>query len=153
MVLYVKRWYGDALVPNDYRRCLEQLTDKPPDRIGVIVRAILPGIEAAISAGQSLKDVWQALEAEGLKVSYNVFHVCVSRARSKPTAAQRCGKRDRPAASTETGRTDAHGVEERDPFANLKRLGENRSGFQWRGTQKLQRLVHGIEDSDEKGKR
>src|ERR1700722_1079848 len=140
MVLYVKHAYGDVLVPNDYRRCLEQLADKPPERIGGIVRAILPGIEAAMNAGQSLKDVWQALEAEGLKVSYNVFHVCVWRARRKPTAAQGCGKRDRTSSPTKTTQTNTHGVEERDPLANLKRLEENRSEFCWRGTQSLHRL-------------
>jgi hypothetical protein len=139
-------------VPNDYRRCLEQLADKPPGRIGVIVRAILPGIEAAMNAGQSLKDIWQALEAEGLSVSYNVFHVCVWRARRKPTAAQGCGKRDGAGASTEKTRSDTHEVE-RDPLANLKRLDESRSGFHWRGTQNLQRLVDGTEDSNDKSKR
>jgi len=140
-------------VPTGYRRCLEQLAGKPPERIGVIVRAILPGIEAALNAGQSLKNIWLALESEGLKVSYSVFHVSVSRARKKPTAAPGWEKQDKASGSTVPTRVEAHGVEERDPFANLKRLEENRSSFQWRGTQKLQRLVHGIEDSDDKNKR
>jgi hypothetical protein len=153
MVLYIEHDVRSVLVSNDYRGCLEQLAEKPPNRIGVIVRAILPGIEAAMNAGQSLKDVWQALEAEGLKVSYNVFHVCVWRARRKPTAAQVCGKRDRTSSPTETTRTNAHGIEERDPLANLKRLEENRLEFRWRGTQSLQRLVHGTEDSNDKSKR
>ena len=44
-------------------------------------------------------------------------------------------------------------VEERDPFANLKRLEENRPGFHWRGRRDLNALVYGTDGSADKNKR
>ena len=41
-------------------------------------------------------------------------------------------------------------IEGRDPFANLRRLEEDRPGFHWRGTRSLKTLVHGAEDADDK---
>ena len=137
----------------DYRRCLEKLAAAPPKRKAALIRSLLPGIEAALNSGQSLKDIWEALETEGLQVSYHTFHMAVWRARRKPTAPCGWGKQDKtfePQGLTQAG---VEAVEERDPLANLKRLEENRPGFQWRSTQKLQRLVHGTEDSNDKGTR
>jgi len=136
----------------DYRRCLEQLAATPPKRKAALVRSLLPGIEAALTSGQTLKDIWEALQTEGLKVSYHTFHMAVWRARKKPTANSGWGKRDETSESFAL-RGEVEAVEERDPLANLKRLEENRPGFQWRGTQKLQRLIHGTEDSNDKNKR
>ncbi len=134
----------------DYRRCLEQLAAAPPKRKTALVRSLLPGIEAALTSGQTLKDIWQALETEGLQVSYHTFHMAVWRARRKRTATSGWEKQDKP--SELPGQRDARveAVEERDPLANLRRLEENRPGFQWRGTQKLKRPVHGTEDSNGK---
>jgi hypothetical protein len=137
----------------DYRRCLEQLAAAPPKRKAPLIRSLLPGIDAALAAGQSLKDIWEALETEGLKVSYHTFHMAVWRARKKPTATNGWGKKDETSEPYALREREVEVVEERDPLANLKRLEENRPGFQWRGTQKLRRLVHGTEDSNDKGKR
>jgi len=137
----------------DYRRCLEQLAAAPPKRKAALVRSLLPGIEAALTSGQTLKDIWEALETEGLQVSYHTFHMAVWRAKRKRTATRNWEKQDKP--SQPQGQRDARveAVEERDPLANLRRLEENRPGFQWRGTQKLKRLGHGTEDSNDKSKR
>jgi hypothetical protein len=137
----------------DYRRCLEQLAASPPKRKAALIRSLLPGIEAALTSGQTLKDIWEALENEGLKVSYHTFHMAVWRARRKRTAASGWEKQDRTSEPQGLGQAGVEAVQERDPLANLKRLEENRPGFQWRGTQKLQRLVHGAEDSNDKNKR
>ena len=137
----------------DYRRCLEKLAAAPPKRKAALIRSLLPGIEAALNSGQSLKDIWEALETEGLQVSYHTFHMAVWRARRKPTAPSGWGKQDRTFEPQGLGQAGVEAVEERDPLANLKRLEENRPGFQWRSTQKLQRLVHGTEDSNDKGTR
>jgi hypothetical protein len=140
-------------VPAAYLKCLAQLARATPKRKSARVRPLLPGIEAARKAGQSLKEIWEALEAEGLQVSYHAFQMTVWRASKKPSAPNDWGKQERTIPQRDTARIGAGTVEERDPLANLKRLEEPRSGFHWRGTQKLQRLVHGIEDSDDKSKR
>lgn len=137
----------------DYRRCLEQLAAAPPKRKAALVRSLLPGIEAALTSGQTLKDIWEALETEGLQVSYHTFHMAVWRAKRKRTATRDWEKQDQASESQELARTGTNGVEERDPLANLRRLEENRPGFQWRGTQKVQSVVHGKDDSHDKTKR
>lgn len=137
----------------DYRRCLEQLAAAPPKRKAALVRSLLPGIEAALTSGQSLKDIWEALETEGLQVSYHTFHMAVWRAKRKRTATSGWEKQNKPSEPQGHGDARAGAVEERDPLANLRRLEENRPGFQWRGTQKVKSLVHGTEDSHDKNKR
>jgi hypothetical protein len=137
----------------DYRRCLERLAAEAPRRKAVLIRSLLPEIQAALKSGQTLKDIWEALETEGLDVSYHTFHMAVWRARRKPTADNTWEKQDKPSKSLESSEPSAEVVEARDPLANLKRLEEDRPGFQWRGTQKLQRLVHGTENSNDKSER
>ncbi len=138
-----------ASMLKDYRQCLEKLAGAHPKRKAALVRALLPQIESALCAGQSLKAIWQALADEGLATSYRVFRMTVWRARKgrKPTAPGSWEKQKEPVLPREP-ETDLSG--ERDPLANLKRLEENRPGFHWRRPRSLRTLVHGIEDS--KGK-
>src|SRR6266851_5076622 len=72
----------------DYRHCLDKLVGAVPERKAALIRSILPGIEAALNSGQSLKKIWEVLESEGLQMSYHGFHKAVWRARKmrKPTA-------------------------------------------------------------------
>jgi hypothetical protein len=113
-----------------YRRCLEQLASDPPKTNAALIRSLLPGIERALTSGQNLKDIWEALQSEGLQTSYHTFYMVVWRAKREPTAPSSWGK-----------------------LANLKRLEENRPGFHWRGTQSLKTLVHGTDVSSEKNNR
>jgi hypothetical protein len=138
---------------NDYQHCLQKLATMPPRRKAALVRSLLPGIEAALISGQTLKDIWQALETEGLDVSYHTFQMAVWRAKRKRTANSGWGKKDDTSEPFAMGKREVEAVEARDPLANLKRLEENRPGFQWRGTQKLRNLVHGTEGSNDKDKR
>jgi len=71
----------------------------------------------------------------------------------KANRNQHMGKQDETAPSRGHGEPITELAETRDPLANLKRLEEGRPGFQWRGTQKLQRLVHGAENSNDKSER
>jgi hypothetical protein len=137
-----------ASMLKDYRQCLEKLAGDPPKRKAALIRALLPQIEAALSAGQSLKAIWQALADEGLEISYRVFHMTVWRARKsrKPTATSWEKQKE---AAEPPREIEAQLSEARDPFANLKRLEENRPGFHWRA-RNVRALMHGIEDS--KGK-
>ena len=139
----------------DYESCLDKLAAAPPETKSALIRSLLPRIEAALNSGQRLKAIWKALRKEGLQITYRGFHMTVSRARKMraPTAAGRRGKHDSSPAVQQLQETKVGTVEERDPFANLKRLEENRPGFHWRGTKSLNALVHGTEDSDDKNKR
>jgi hypothetical protein len=139
---------------NDYRGCLEKLTAAPPKRRAALIRSLLPGIEAALTSGHNLKDIWEALVTEGLQVSYHTFYMVVWRARRKPTANSGWGKQDKPPEAQRLPETKVETAVGRDPFANLRRLEpENRPGFHWRGTRSVNSPVHGTEDSNDKSKR
>ena len=122
-----------------------QTSGAAPERKAALIRSLLPGIEAAVNSGQSLKKIWEALASEGLQMSYHSFHKTVWRARRarKPTAASNWGKQDKPSEAQALPETKVEAVEGRDPFANLKRLEENRPGFHWRGTRNLKTSVQG----------
>ncbi len=136
----------------DYLRCLEQLAATPPQSAVALIRSLLPGIEGALRSGQNLKSIWEALQSQGLQVSYHTFYMVVWRARRKRTAPSSQGKQPKPSEVKALRETEA--VEERDPLANLKRLEEgNRPGFHWRGTRDLKTMVHGTNVSADKGNR
>ena len=136
-----------------YRRCLERLAADPPKRRVALIRTLLPEIEAAVTSGQNLKDIWEALQSEGLEVSYHTFYMVVWRARRKPTATSNRGKQPSASEAQDLRETTVEKVGERDPLANLKLLEENRPGFHWRAAKSLNALVHGTEDSNDKNKR
>jgi len=138
-----------------FRECLNKLADTPPRRKAALIRSLLPGIETALRSGHCLKEIWVALEGEGLQMSYRGFHKAVSRSRNakKPTAAGGWGKQDKPSEAQGLQETKVETVEGRDPFANLRRLEENRPGFHWRGTRNAKTSAHGTEDSNDKNKR
>ena len=75
-----------------YRRCLEQLASDPPKTSVALIRSLLPGIERALTSGQNLKDIWEALQSEGLQVRYHTFYMVVWRAKREPTAPSSWGK-------------------------------------------------------------
>jgi hypothetical protein len=139
----------------DYRHCLDKLAGAVPERKAALIRSLLPGIEAALHSGQSLKKIWEALGSEGLQISYHGFHKAVWRARKmrKPTAASGWGKQDKLSEAQGLQEAKVETAGERDPFANLRRLEEDRPGFHWRGTRGLKTAVHGTEDSNDKSDR
>jgi hypothetical protein len=137
------------LKQKDYLRCAEQLAATPAQRPIALIRSLLPGIEGALRSGQNLKYIWDALQSEGLQVSYHTFYMVVWRARRMRTALYSRGKQTKPSGAKILRETET--VEERDPLANLKRLEEgNRPGFHWRGTRDLKTMVHGTDVSTDK---
>jgi hypothetical protein len=139
-----------------FRECLNKLAATPPRRKAALIRSLLPGIEMALRCGHGLKEIWVALEGEGLQMSYRVFHKTVSRSRNakKRTAASSRGKQDKPLEAQGPQGTKVEAVVERDPFANLRRLEEDRPGFHWRGsTRDVKTSVQGTEDSNGKSNR
>ena len=137
----------------DYQQCLDKLAAAAPDTKSAVIRSLLPGIETALNSGRRLKAIWKALRKEGLQISYRGFHMAVSRARNKPTAASSRGKREESPTAQGSKETKVGAVEDRDPFANLKRLEENRPGFHWRGTRNLKTSVNEREDFSDKHNR
>jgi len=138
----------------DYESCLDKLAAAPPETKSALIRSLLPRIESALNSGQRLKAIWKALRKEGLQITYRGFHMTVSRARKMraPTAAGSRGKQDSSRAVQQLQETKVEAGEERDPFANLKRLEENRPGFHWRGTRNVKTPVIGREESSDKHK-
>lgn len=139
----------------DYRHSLETLAATSPKRKAALIRSLLPGIEAALQSGQSLKDIWEVLGNDGLQMGYRVFHITVSRARKmrKQTAASSWGKQDKPSETQGLQEAKEETVETRDPLANLRRLEEDRPGFHWRGTKGSKTSVHHREGSNDKNNR
>jgi hypothetical protein len=137
-----------------YLRCLEQLAATPPQRPVALIRSLLPGIEGALRSGQNLKGIWEALQSEGLQVSYHTFYMVIWRAKRKPTAPSSRGKQTKPSQAQALRETEVKPVEERTPLANLKRLEEgNRPGFHLLGTRDLKTIVHGTNISNNKDDR
>ena len=136
-----------------YLCCLAQLASGPPKTSVALIPSLLPGIERALTSGQNLKDIWEALQSEGLQESYHTFYMVVWRAKRQRTAPSSWAKQH--SSSEPEGLQGARmdTAAGRDPLANLKRLEENRPGFHWRGAQSLKTLVHGTDVSSEKNNR
>src|SRR5437660_12110814 len=102
-----------------FRQCLNKLAATPPRRKAALIRSLLPGIEAALRSGHCLKEIWVALEGEGLQMSYGVFHKTVSRSRNakKPTAISGWGKQDKSSKTQGPQEANVETVAGRDPFA------------------------------------
>jgi hypothetical protein len=138
----------------DYLRCLEQLTSAPPKSAVRLIRSLLPGIEGALRSGQNLNGIWEALQTEGLQVSYHTFYMVGWRARRMRPALYSRRKQTKPSGAKTSRETEAETVEERDPLANLKRLEEgNTPGLHSRDTRDLKTMVHGTNVSTDKGNR
>lgn len=140
---------------NEYRTCLNELAAATPRKKAALIRSLLPSIEAALSSGPTLKDIWVALEKKGLGMAYRVFQMTVWRARrSKKTTAPRDWEKVNVSSPQELlQQGDPLNAEGCDPLANLKRLEENRPGFHWRGTNTQRTVMNRREAVNDKGKR
>ncbi len=103
---------------------------QPATKIGQVAWA-WGEIEAALTAGMKLKEVWEAASRDGLVMSYAQFRVYMSRLRRR---------RQRPAENQPQPLTalanDVTGVaasSPADPFKNLRELREKKkqSGFEY----------------------
>jgi hypothetical protein len=137
----------------DYRSSIEELTATTPKKKAALIRSLLPTIEAALRSGQTLKDIWETLDKQGLNVGYHVFQMTLWRARrSKAGTAPGWGKDTKPSHS-QAPDGDVPAPEARDPLANLKRLEANRPGFHWRATPRRDAPPKAAEESNDKIKR
>jgi len=93
LVLYVQQ-HEKACQCKNTRQCLDKLAGDAPERKAALIRSLLPGIEAAVNSGQSLKKIWEALASEGLQMSYHSFQQgSMARPKEETTAASNWGNR------------------------------------------------------------
>jgi len=114
-----------------------------PTKTG-FVKTLIPEIDDALAAGYTLKSIWERIRPERPNLTYSEFCLYVRRARapSTRTAAAR-GRKSDPGGLSDS----SDGC---DPLANIRRLENTRPGFQYRGTQDLDVLVHGRRTNDGK---
>src|SRR5436309_14999625 len=108
---------------HDYRPCLNDLAAATPRKKAALIRSLLPIIEAALISGQTLKDIWVALEKKGLGMAYRVFQMTDWRARrsKKTTAPRDWGKVNLSSPQDPPQQGEPFNVQGRDQVAKLRR--------------------------------
>jgi hypothetical protein len=142
-------------ISNRCRATLEKLLSTVPSRKTAPVYALLPEIELALASGWTRKELWESLSGDGLEVSYKTFNTIIRRARKKPraTAPPNWGKERGSSECEQLQQGDVLNSDGHDPLANLKRLEQNRPGFQWRGTNSQRTVMNRREEANDKIKR
>ncbi|MGH9864903.1 MAG: hypothetical protein ACRD4H_05745, partial [Candidatus Acidiferrales bacterium] len=133
-------------------RMLEMARDVPSTKSG-FVRFMLPAIEDALTAGHTIKAVWECLRTQNPSLGYKELCVYLRRIQKSPTRSQTArtsGKKQTVQVDTEAGKK---GRADFDPLANLRRAEATRPGFHYRGTEDLEELVHGRKDHHGKPER
>lgn len=114
---------------------LRALASTPPKtKSGQVVWA-WPEIQASLKSGRNLKEIWEALQLDGIVMSYDQFRVYVSRTRKR--LGNRMDEPPRPQDSPEgllgPGPQPTVSVPADDPLANIRRELERKrnSGFNY----------------------
>jgi hypothetical protein len=130
-----------------YEEALQDLAQqeaRPERTTAALIRRLLPKIEQALERGYTLTRVWQALKRHGLALTYQAFHVYVSRARKRTARMARAKTQLPERIDRETKRRSKPGSgSDFDPLHNVQSRVGRRSGFQYRGSDDLADLVHG----------
>jgi len=137
--------------PNLYRDTLEKLAAEPPTTKTALLCSLLFEIEVALRSGKTHKQIWQRLSDADLDITCETFCRLIRRARKKPRVSAARGGKGVEVPELDARQTAA-GVEH-DPLANLGKVEASRPGFQFRGTQNVDVLVHGRRESHEQSKR
>jgi hypothetical protein len=119
-------------------------TDLAPTTKSGFVRAMLPAIEEARNAGHTIKAIWERLRVQTPSLSYKEFCVYIRRIQERAVRMQTATHVGRKSES-EVGKPGKAGF---DPLKNLRRVEATRPGFQYRGTENLEELIHGIKKDD-----
>jgi hypothetical protein len=111
---------------------LRALAARPPKTKSGQVFWAWPEIQASLKSGRNLKEIWEALQLDGIVMSYDQFRVYVSRTR------KRLARRPEliPPSSKDSPEPVAPSITSapvRDPLANIRRELERKrtSGFNW----------------------
>lgn len=122
--------------------CLRRLAELEPATATGRVAWVWPEIEAALATGKKLREVWNAADADGLRVPYPQFRVYVSRLRNR-------ARREEPAhpplgtARNPNDSPPALAPIPSDPFANLREQRDRKQsdGFRYDPFSIQKRLV------------
>jgi len=103
---------------------------QPTTKIGQVAWA-WGEIEAGLTAGMKLKEVWEAASRDGLVMSYAQFRVYISRLRRRRQRSAEIQPQPLHTVSNEASDTPASLPT--DPFKNLRELREKKkqSGFEY----------------------
>jgi hypothetical protein len=109
---------------------LRALSAMPPRTKSGQVTWAWPEIQASLSSGRSLREIWEALQRDGIQMSYNQFRVYVSRIR-KRIAGKPELMLPRLVPASDIDRGAAEPLLAQDPLANIRREQERKraSGF------------------------
>ena len=108
----------------------------PRMKIGQIVWA-WPEIQAAIASGRGMHEIWEALQLDGIEMSYGQFRTYVWRIRKKmPTTAGAVEPAAVNTSSSHVVGTPSPQIRtsspRRDPLANIRESEANRQVFDYR---------------------
>ena len=112
---------------------LKAFTEQPPrTRIGLL-RLLWPMIHACLENGHSMRDIHKKLRMDGIEMSYSTLcsAVLTLRHNGQPTVARPLKQAEQPTAP---GRPEERPGVDVDPLRNLRRLSEQRPGFDYSGT-------------------
>lgn len=103
---------------------------QPATKIGQVAWAWAE-IEAGLTAGMKLKEVWEAASRDGLVMSYSQFRVYISRLRRRRQRSAESQSQSLPPLANDATDTPASSAD--DPFKNLRELREKKkqSGFEY----------------------
>ena len=120
-----------------------------------LIRALLPTIEAALRSSQTLKDIWDTLDKQGLNIGYHVFRMTLWRARkSKAGTAPSGWEKITSPRTRSTHVRDVPTLEASDPLARLQNDWKPTDlGFHWRATPRRITPARGTEESKDKVER
>ena len=111
---------------------LKAISDQlPRTRIGIL-RNLWPTIQTCLDAGHSLRDLHKSLRLDGIEMAYSTFCWAVGELRQKQPAV--VAREHRSTAPRTAGETAGPKQGADDPLRNVRRLGERRPGFDYRGT-------------------
>ncbi len=78
-------------------------------------------IQAALASGKTLREVWEAMQLDGLKIPYPQFRVYVSRLKARELKSRELAAPVVDHSTPEVGSTSNPQSEAVDPFRNIKK--------------------------------
>jgi hypothetical protein len=116
-----------AATPN-----LKAISDQlPKTRIGIL-RNLWPTIQTCLDGGHSLRDIHESLRLDGIEMAYSTFCWAISSLRQRQPAV--AARQSRETAPQSAGEMTGHKRAPDDPLRNVRRLSEQRPGFDYHGT-------------------
>lgn len=105
----------------------------PRTKSGRIVWA-WPEIQAGLASGRKMHEIWEALQLDGIEMSYGQFRTYVWRIRKKgvPAAVSATASASVAAPASNAGTPPESTVSVHDPLANLRESEKKREVFDYR---------------------